>query len=120
MRKRAAVNKVNLILCLHNHQPVGNFDHIFQEHYDRAYGPFLDVYEKYAGLPLGLHCSGPLWDWILENKPDYIERIRALVEKESVELLAGAYYEPILTMIPERDRVSQITMMQEFILNIFG
>ena len=37
-----------LILALHNHQPVGNFDGVFEAAYRDSYLPFLDVLE---GLP---------------------------------------------------------------------
>jgi len=113
------VNKIYLILCLHNHQPVGNFDHVFESHFADAYVPFLDTYERYAEMPMGLHCSGPLWDWVGERRPDYIERVRKLADKGALEMLAGAYYEPILSMIPEPDRIGQIEMMRDFIRETF-
>ena len=40
---------VRLVLCLHNHQPVGNFDGVFEASYQESYLPFLDVYEKLSG-----------------------------------------------------------------------
>ena len=114
------MNKVRLILCLHNHQPVGNFDHVFENNYQNTYLPFLDVYENFSHLPLSLHYSGPLWDWLLEHHPEFIDRLKKLLEKGTVEMLAGAYYEPILAMIPEPDRQGQIGMMREFLKQTFG
>ena len=38
---------INLILGNHNHQPVGNFDFVFENTYKNAYKPFLDILEKY-------------------------------------------------------------------------
>ena len=37
---------VKLILALHNHQPVGNFDSVLEEAYTLSYKPFFDVLEK--------------------------------------------------------------------------
>jgi alpha-amylase/alpha-mannosidase (GH57 family) len=37
---------VNLMIAIHNHQPVGNFPWVFEGAFDRSYGPFLDVLTK--------------------------------------------------------------------------
>ena len=99
---------VRLILALHNHQPVGNFDGVFEAAYRDSYLPFLDVMEDYPEIPFVLHTSGPLLEWLVEQQPEYVERVRAMVEAGRVEILGGGFFEPILTMIPHRDRVGQI------------
>ena len=45
------MSQVRLILALHNHQPVGNFDGVFEEAYRTSYLPFLDVLEGYPEIP---------------------------------------------------------------------
>ncbi|MCP4724582.1 MAG: DUF1926 domain-containing protein [bacterium] len=111
---------VNLTMCLHSHQPVGNFDHVFEENYRKCYLPFIDVYENYSDLPLALHYSGPLFDWLVEKHPEFIDRLSRLVKKGNIEMVAGTYYEAILAMIPEPDRQSQIKKMKEFLKEKFG
>ena len=39
--------KIQLCLVLHNHQPVGNFDNVFEAAYQDSYLPFLDVFEPF-------------------------------------------------------------------------
>ena len=51
---------VRLILALHNHQPVGNFDGVFASCYRESYLPFLEVMEDYPDIPFVLHTSGPI------------------------------------------------------------
>jgi len=99
---------IRLILALHNHQPVGNFDGVFEQAYQDSYLPFLDVFEKYPNLKISLHTSGPLMEWLDEHHRDYVDRLARLVAAERIEILGGAFYEAILTMIPPRDRVGQI------------
>ena len=103
-------NHVSLCLVLHNHQPIGNFDEVIEQAYQDSYLPFLDVFESYASLSLSLHTSGPLMLWLVQNHPEYIERLKALVAAERVEILGGPIYEPILTMLPGRDRVGQTSL----------
>ena len=43
-------NPIRLILVLHNHQPIGNFDGVFEQAYQDSYLPFLDVFEQYPSL----------------------------------------------------------------------
>lgn len=103
------IHPIRLCLVLHNHQPVGNFDGVFEQAYQDSYLPFLDVFESYQGLPISLHTSGPLLEWIDERHPEYVERLAKLVAAGRIEIIGGPFYEPILTMIPSRDRVGQIT-----------
>jgi alpha-amylase len=114
------MSNVRLILALHNHQPVGNFEQVFETAYRDSYRPFLEVLERYPDIPFALHTSGPLLDWLVDQHPDYVARVRALCESGQVEILGGGYYEPILTMIPHRDRVGQIHSYREALRERFG
>lgn len=100
---------IRLCLALHNHQPVGNFDGVFEQSYQDSYLPFLDIFAEYTDLKISLHTSGPLMEWLDENHPDYVDRLASLVTAGRIEILGGAFYEPILTMIPSADRRGQIS-----------
>lgn len=102
-------NNIRLCLVLHNHQPIGNFDEVFEQAYRDSYEPFLDVFEDYEDLRISLHTSGPLMEWLGQHHANYLDRLSALVAAGRIEIIGGAFYEPILTMIPSRDRVGQIT-----------
>ncbi|MEX0978577.1 MAG: alpha-amylase, partial [Pirellulales bacterium] len=101
-------NTIRLILVLHDHQPVGNFDHVFEQAYQDSYRRFLDVFEPYESLKVGLHTSGPLLEWLEAHHPEYLDRVARLVAAGRIEIIGGAFYEPILSMIPRHDRVGQI------------
>ncbi len=38
---------IRFLLVLHDHQPVGNFDGVFEQAYQDSYRPFLDLFESY-------------------------------------------------------------------------
>ncbi len=111
---------IQFIFAVHNHQPVGNTDEVFVRAYERAYAPFLETLEFYPAFRACLHHSGALLLWIAEHRPEYIERLGILVERRQVELLGGAFYEPILPMIPERDRIGQLLAMSYWLEDVFG
>jgi alpha-amylase/alpha-mannosidase (GH57 family) len=114
------LSRFHLVLLLHAHQPVGNFDAVFERAYQQCYLPFLDPLERHPGVRAGLHFSGPLWEWIGELHQEYFTRLRALVERGQVELVGGGFYEPILVSIPPADRAEQIARMERFLTERFG
>ncbi|RLS56743.1 MAG: hypothetical protein DWH91_05955, partial [Planctomycetota bacterium] len=67
---------IKLVLALHNHQPVGNFDGVIEAAYQDAYAPLLDLLAEYPEIAITLHCSGSLLEWIVEHRPEYITRVR--------------------------------------------
>lgn len=111
---------INLIFGCHSHQPIGNFPEVFREAYEKAYRPFVDVLERHPHMHVTLHYTGPLLDWFLENEPDFIARLRNLIQAGQVEIMGGAYYEPLLCAIPERDGIQQIERMNRFCEKHFG
>ncbi len=108
---------IRFVLALHNHQPVGNFDEVFERAYQDSYRQFLDLLDRFPDLSLSLHVSGSLMEWLDVHHPEYVDRLADCVAAGRIEILGGAFYEPILTMIPPRDRVGQIrdytTWLQE-------
>ena len=103
---------VRFIMAIHNHQPVGNFEHVFRKACTRAYHPFLDVFDAFPRIRMVLHYSGPLLEWIEENDPKLVSRIKQGVGQNRFELLGSPYGEPILTMLPDRDALGQIRLFQ--------
>ena len=83
------MDKFKFAFGLHNHQPVGNFQHVFEEAHQQAYWPFLKLFEKHDSLKISLHQSGILWEWQEEYHPEYIETVRKLVESGRLELMTG-------------------------------
>jgi 4-alpha-glucanotransferase len=113
-------SRVRLVLAIHNHQPIGNFDSVFEDAYRDSYAPFLDVLEEYPEIPISLHTSGSLLEWLADAHPEYIDKLRSLVERGQVEILGGPFYEPILAGIPRRDRIGQISAYSHYLQLMFG
>jgi len=111
---------VSFLFCIHNHQPVGNFNQVFRDAFTRAYAPFLTLLEKHPAIKTALHFSGPLWEWLEAEEPGFFDRIKSLADKQQVELLGGGFYEPVFSMLRERDARGQIRMMSDFIQKRFG
>ena len=109
------MSKLHLVLLIHAHQPVGNFDEVFERAYQRSYQPFLDSLGRHPGVRLGLHYSGPLLEWIEQRHPEFFGRLRDLMDRGQVELAGGGFYEPILVAIPPEDQLEQIRRMADYL-----
>ena len=109
-----------IALGVHNHQPVGNFGHVIEHAFEQAYGPFLDTLERFPNVKMNFHTSGPLLEWMKNARPDYLGRLGKLAQAGQVEIVGGAYWEPILSVLPESDQRAQIKRMQSEIKKLFG
>ncbi len=109
-----------LVFGVHLHQPVGNFDHVFEQHVREAYLPFLRAVAERGFLPIAVHISGPLLDWLETHDTAYLDLVGRLVADRRVELLSSGYDEPVLAALPRADRVEQVQRMREALRRRFG
>jgi 4-alpha-glucanotransferase len=112
--------RIQLILAIHSHQPVGNFDHVFEQAYDRCYRLVLDRLAQHPRVRVAFHHTGPLLEWLSEHRPDYLKDLRLLADRGQVEILGGGFYEPMLSVLPDVDATGQIEMMRSFCEQRFG
>jgi len=99
---------------------VGNFDHVFEQHVRDVYRPFLERLAERDFLPLSLHVSGPLLEWLEAHDAALLDRVGRLAADGRVELLLSGLYEPILVALPRQDRLEQIDWMRQAIERRFG
>jgi alpha-amylase len=108
------------ILGIHAHQPVGNFPEVLADAYRRSYVPFLDVLDDFPHVPFAFHASGVLLDWMEASHPEFLDRLGTFLQRGQVEILTGAYYEPILAAVPDADKIGQIQHMTAYLKRRFG
>lgn len=109
---------MQLILGIHCHQPLGNFDDVVDEACDRAYLPFLEVMARHPALPFNIHYSGSLLEWLEGHRPDVLELLAE--QGDRLEWMSGGFYEPVLPVIPAADRVAQIKLLSDHLERRFG
>lgn len=113
------MEKIKFIFGIHNHQPIGNFDFVFEDAYQKSYLPFLQILEKHPKIRISLHFTGILLDWLEQHHPELLSLVKKLRKNGQLELMSGGYYEPILTVIPHRDRISQIKKLTKRVKELF-
>jgi len=78
------------------------------------------VLTEYPELTCCLHYSGSLLEWFADRAPEMMAGIRDVVARGQVELIGGAFYDPILTMLPEADLLGQVTTFRDYLAETFG
>ena len=111
---------IHLAIGIHNHQPNGNFESVFENAFTYAYEPFVQMMEKYPTVKVSLHYTGILLDWFSKNRPEFLKRVRQLVARGQVEIMGGAFYEAILPIIPDEDKLDQLEKLSQAIKKHFG
>ena len=111
---------VALLLGVHAHQPVGNFESVLDDAMARCYGPFLRVLHQYPDFRFSMHVSGWLLEYLLKHFPHEMTLLKEMVERGQAELFGAGYTEPVLASIPSRDRIGQIRKLSEYIQQHFG
>jgi 4-alpha-glucanotransferase len=114
------MSKVQFIFAIHNHQPVGNFDFVAEEAYQKSYRPFIEVLKRHPKIRMTLHYTGILYRFFEEHHPDFLETIKGLVSEGRVEILSGGFYEPILAVLPDEDKVGQIRALSDYVRKKIG
>ncbi len=112
--------RVSLLFGVHAHQPVGNFPSVLIDAHVRCYKPFLQVLHRYPEFRFAVHFSGWLLDYLIQHFPEDITLLREMVERQQVELFGAGDTEPVLAVIPNRDRIGQIETFSNKLLAKLG
>ncbi len=112
--------KVRLVFGTTNSQPVGMNDHGIEDVYQQAYKPFLRAAYNHPEIPVTLHYSGHLLQWLDKNHSEFTDVLSEMGQRRQAELLGGAFYDPVLALIPRPDRLGQIERMTTHLRKRFG
>ncbi|MEO5903094.1 MAG: alpha-amylase/4-alpha-glucanotransferase domain-containing protein [Gemmatimonadaceae bacterium] len=116
----ATRDPLRFVFGIHQHQPVGNFGFVFEEHTRDVYLPLLKRLVEREFFPIVMHLSGPLLEWLESSHSSYLDLVGQLASSGKIELLLSGYYEPVLAALPREDRVEQIIWMRQAIKSRFG
>ncbi len=111
---------LDLVLNLHCHQPVGNFGWVIDEATAKCYRPLLETLGRFPQIRAVLHFSGPLVEWWQGHAPELLDLVRQGVGAGRYEVQASGLDEPILPVLPRRDRLDQIALHRRLMRECFG
>src|SRR5574341_1448802 len=112
--------KVQFIFAIHNHQPVGNFDFVAEEAYQKSYLPFIKTLGRHPGIKITLHYTGILYHFFERRHPEFMDLLKKLVDEGRAEILSGRFYEPVLAVLPDEDKIGQVRALTGYIRTKLG
>lgn len=110
----------HLLFGIHCHQPVDNFHNVVHEAIEKSYRPFFEHVELFANFRFAVHFSGWLLEFIREHDAPLFALMQKLAASGRIEFFTGGFYEPILSVIPSKDRIEQVRKLSSYIKKYFG
>ncbi|MBX3675470.1 MAG: DUF1926 domain-containing protein [Rhodocyclaceae bacterium] len=114
------IEPISLLMGVHAHQPVGNFDAVIEEAHTRCYRPFLRTLHRYPEFRFAAHFSGWLLDRLQDKYPQDMVLLGEMVARGQVEMVGGGDCEPVLAAIPLRDRIGQVNVLTDKLSHSLG
>jgi 4-alpha-glucanotransferase len=111
---------IHLVFGVHWHAPLGYSDHEFEAVYQDTYKHFLSTLYEVERLPVVLHYSGIVLEFLEKNHPEYLNLLDEMVKRKQVELLGGGFYDPVLPIIPLIDKIGQLELCTTYLRSHFG
>ena len=112
-------NSIHLPIVFHFHQPVGQFEFVYEDVYKKSYEPLINNLFQFEKIKFTLHFSGNLLEWLLDNKPEFIDKLKIMAKRGQIEIIGGGYYEPMFAIIPYRDKIAQMKKLSDSIKDVF-
>ncbi|GHU39702.1 glycosyl hydrolase [Spirochaetia bacterium] len=111
---------ISLILGFHFHIPDGYADDEYEQLYSGTIKPFLSTLFKFPKIPVILHFSGSLLYWIERHHGEFFMLLIDMLKRKQIEILTGGFYEPMMPLLPLKDRTGQIEMLTTYLRKQFG
>ncbi len=111
---------IQLIFGTYNSIPLGGSETFREEQYKQYIKPFLSTLYLFPEIPTVLYYSGVLLQWLEKKHPEFLDVLGEMVSRKQVELLGGAFYDPILTILPRSDALGQIELLTTYLRKKFG
>ena len=109
-----------VILGAYNLMPEGIEDSALEDAYQFCWRPFLSVLYRFPAILSPLHYSGTVLRWLGAKHPEFIMLLEEMILRKQVEPLGGAFFSPLLPLIPAQDRLGQIELLTTQIRRSFA
>ena len=114
------MNALELVLGFDISHPPGMSRSVLKRAWLDAYSPLLQELEDRSSAVVSLRVSGVVLDFLENEHPEGIDRLRRLIERGQVEILGGAYYDAVLSSLPERDAIGQLRLCNRRMKHLLG
>ena len=93
---------------------------LFDKTLSLVYEPVLSFMYNNPGHILSLYQSSAMMKHIQRERPEYRSLVSTLCKRGEINPLTGTWSQSILSLLPPKDRVTQIERMTSFIRHEYG
>lgn len=115
--------KLNLLLGFHSQLPSSiqkNIEDDSTKNYFNFLTGLIGLLNNHQSIKTTLHLSGNLISYLDKKHHAFSSSIRALLDRNQLELLSGGIYEPIFSFTPKEDRQTQLLLMNRLLNHTYG
>jgi hypothetical protein len=109
-----------LILGAYSQLSSGTPAPILERALAELYKPLLTYLYKHPDLKIHLYLPGAVMEWFEQNHPELNMLIADLCKKDQLEMVTGGFQQPVLHILPAKDRSVQIEETTTFIRKRYG
>lgn len=109
-----------VIVGIYSQRPLGISKEELSYSLYHCYKPLLTYLYANPDIRFLLYIAGTVLEWLESEHPEINMLIADMVKKHQIELCTGGFYDPILTVLPLKDRALQIERFTTFIRKRFG
>ncbi len=114
------MSKKKIILGIYSQKPLGTQVEDLEYSLFHCYKPLLTYLYTHEDIKFVFYISIIILEWFENNYPEINMLINDMVKRKQLEILSGGYYDPILAILPLKDRALQIEMSTTFLRKRFG
>jgi alpha-amylase len=114
------MSSLKLIFGTVNTLPLGMKDCDIEAVYQNGYMPFIGALYNFPEVACTLHFSGHLLSWLERRHAEFIDVLVEMAGRKQLEILGGAFYDPVLPLISRADRVGQIESLTTYLRKMFN
>ena len=111
---------LSLIVGACGHLPSGAGEAEFEALYDKEIKPLVQALNKFPGINVVFHYSGVILYWIERRHPELFMLLEDLLSRKQAEFLGGGFFNPMLPLLPQADKIGQIEMLTTYLRKHFG
>ncbi len=112
--------KKKIILGMYSEKPLGTHREDFEYILLHCYKPVLSFLYANEHVKVALYLSAAVFEWLEDRYPEINMLIHDMVKRKQLEILAGGFYDPILTFLPLKDRTQQVELSVTYLRKRFG
>ena len=114
------MQKTRILFGTYNHIPEGSSESDFESAYQICWRPFLSVLYRFPEISAMIHYSGTVLQWLEIRHPEFLMLLDEMSQRKQIEILGGAFFAPLLPVIPSSDRLGQTEMLTTFLRKSFN